>query len=90
MTHPTNPPPPYPKCPVCGFDPATLGEGVFEAWDICPCCGTEFGYHDANRPHMELRRLWMDRGGKWWSAFHSPPPAGWDWRRQVDAMGIEE
>jgi hypothetical protein len=60
-------------CPVCGF-----GELPFHPSDhnICPCCGTEFGYHDRRLSHAQLRGMWVARGANWFSkAF--PQPAGW-------------
>lgn len=52
-------------CPVCGYDkldkdPAPL------SYEICPHCGTEFGYDDAFCTHAELRERWLDRGSKCW------------------------
>lgn len=46
-------------CPVCGYgmeDPPS-------DFNICPCCGTEFGYHDANTSTNTLRAAWL-RGGQ--------------------------
>lgn len=63
-------------CPVCGL---ILD---FKAWDsgygsqeICPCCGTQFGYSDSGNIKEEiisrwnkLRKEWIDGGMKWnWS-----------------------
>jgi rubredoxin len=72
-------------CPVCGFD------GLSEPpWDdelpsdqICPGCGTQFGYDDvcttvAGREAMwtELRDSWIQGGRAWWSSGR-PKPADW-------------
>jgi hypothetical protein len=60
----------YHACPVCGFGrlPRPL-----EDFDICPCCGTEFGYDDCTISHEELRRRWIKAGANWWSETTQPP-----------------
>lgn len=79
-------------CPVCGFD---LG---FKAWnkgmpkddEICPSCGTQFGYHDSTwntdpQIHSKLRQAWIQSGMK----FKHPseplglPPKNWDPKDQL-------
>lgn len=56
-------------CPVCYFnqmpDPP-------EDYNICPCCGTEFGLDDEFKHHMQLRQEWIEGGMKWF--FREPPP----------------
>jgi hypothetical protein len=74
-------------CPVCGF--GGLSEPPYDehgnaSFDICPCCGTEYGYHDATASHDELRRLWLAAGAPWRSQA-VPPPPGWDPRSQLAA-----
>src|SRR6185437_11856974 len=68
-------------CPVCGFDmdrpPAD--------YHICPCCGTEFGYHDANATHEELRQSWIKTGPKWWR--DSERPENWNPYEQLAKIG---
>ena len=61
------------KCPVCGYDKfsALVGLG-----DICPSCGTEFGFSDDEVSYDHLRHHWLMEGGKWWSRRVSKP-AGW-------------
>ena len=74
--------PTYMVCPVCGF----CGDGfVGEDFEICPCCGTQFGYDDATRPHFDLRRIWMSDGCVWWSNAR-PPPLGWDPQDQIKSV----
>jgi hypothetical protein len=67
-------------CPVCGYDgmaePAYDEKGC-ASFEICPCCGTEFGYDDSLTKHKELRRKWVAGGSKWWSKSQRPPP-GWN------------
>ncbi len=59
----------YP-CPVCGY-----GEMQFPAEDdnICPCCGTQFGYDDFSVSHEELRKRWVNSGAFWFSRETAPP-----------------
>ena len=77
-------------CPVCGFDklstPAydSLGNASFE---ICPSCGTEFGYDDARKSHEGLRRSWIASGAHWQSRSANAPP-GWNATEQLRAAGL--
>lgn len=66
-------------CPVCGYDrlEEMAYDGTAPSFEICPSCGTEFGYDDSGRSHEELRSTWVAKGCHWWSTFQSPPP-GWD------------
>jgi len=56
------------KCPVRGYDgleePAFDDDGV-PSFDICDCCGTQFGYHDAKTPRAVLRERWVADGMAW-------------------------
>jgi len=67
------------SCPVCGY--AEMQSSP-EDDNICPCCGTHFGYHDHRRSHVELRKLWQDKGMPWFSTAIRPPEE-WDPFRQV-------
>jgi hypothetical protein len=74
-------------CPVCGFEglqepPWADGEPSDE---ICPSCGTHFGYDDVAGGRADLREEvyrrrrseWIERGSRWYSASRHPPD-GWD------------
>ena len=79
-------------CPVCGFeefnDLSVKDEYGCPTFEICPCCGTEFGYSDATRSHEELRQDWLNKGAKWWD--ESEPPLGWNPYKQLEkAFGIK-
>lgn len=78
-------------CPVCGYEPladaAWVGDSASD--EICPSCGTQFGYDDfADDPatrhlrHLELRRAWVS-GGHPWSSPSRPQPADWDPQHQL-------
>lgn len=75
-------------CLVCGFPALTIApysdDGI-ASFDICPCCGVEFGYDDATRTHADLRARWVAGGMKWWSQ-SSMAPAAWDPTAQVAGL----
>lgn len=63
-------------CPVCGFDELT--EPPYDVYgcasfDICPCCGTEFGNDDFGKSHEVLRENWINSGMKWHNRATSMP-----------------
>lgn len=73
------------RCPVCGYpglDEPPYDEHGCASYNICPCCGTEFGYDDNNIAHAELRKRWISSGMRWWSKT-TPKPADWDAERQL-------
>lgn len=59
-------------CPVCGF--GRLEEPP-ERHMICPCCGTQFAYHDSTTPHGELRNRWIAAGALWFDRYTQPTDA---------------
>ena len=68
------------KCPVCGYGgllEAPFDDAGAPSYEICPCCGTEFGYQDAKTPHAVLRQKWIAKGSPWHSRVKHAPP-GWD------------
>lgn len=72
-------------CPVCKYD--QLDEAPYDGYGcatytICPCCGTEFGYDDSSKTHIELRDKWIKNGMKWWS-LSVAPPSGWNPKKQL-------
>ena len=77
-------------CPVCGFpglsEPAYDEHGC-ASFDICPSCGTEFGYDNATRSAEELRKRWIETGAPWGSKT-TPPPPGWDGTKQLANAGL--
>jgi hypothetical protein len=80
-------------CPVCGYpglteEPWTIGpEHDSPSYEICPSCGTEFGYTDF-RPgraerrerQRELRSTWIAAGRPWddLSSYPTPSELGWE------------
>jgi hypothetical protein len=66
-------------CPVCGYDRLSKPPADH---NICPCCGTEFGYADIAHTFEQLRERWITRGATWFSA-HTPPPPDWNAGQQL-------
>jgi hypothetical protein len=67
-------------CPVCYYD--GLAEPPRE-YNICDCCGTEFGSDDELRTHAQLRTEWVARGARW---FFRNPPIMWNpWQQLANA-----
>lgn len=73
-------------CPVCGF-PDLLEkpwENDAPSDEICPCCGTHFGYDDAaggdaarrQQIWRERRQAWRAAGTEWFSKGR-PKPVDW-------------
>ena len=58
------------KCPICGFDQMPYPP-VPE--NICPCCGTEFGFDDYYHRPEELRRAWIQAKFPWFDDIIRPP-----------------
>jgi hypothetical protein len=75
-------------CRVCGLHQPFLpwgDDGATPSFDICDCCGVEFGYEDATRDGViRYRGIWIESGAKW----HAPRcrPAGWDLESQLRSI----
>ncbi|HEU5088394.1 MAG TPA: hypothetical protein VFT99_13150 [Roseiflexaceae bacterium] len=75
------------QCPVCGY--GGLRESPHaHTFEICPCCGIEFGYDDATSSHAELRAEWIAAGAHWWSEY-TPPPPNWNAADQLRVFEVE-
>lgn len=57
------------NCKVCGLrmeDPPWGDDGKSPNYEICPCCGVEFGYQDYTvESTANFRRRWIDSGAEW-------------------------
>lgn len=79
------------QCPVCGFAP--LDEAPYtpdggESYEICSCCGFQYGHTDDDR-HVtfdEWRSRWVSNAMPWDTAGGTPAPAGWDPSRQLASL----
>lgn len=79
-------------CPVCMYpdlDEAPYDSFGCASYNICPCCGTEFGYDDSSVTHLALRQRWRESGMRWWSVSQSPPQ-GWSAELQLKGMRSAE
>lgn len=72
-------------CRVCGLIQAEApwgDDGQSPTFEICDCCGTEFGYEDATvAAAIRARALWLEKGAPW-----SDPkamPNGWNLETQL-------
>jgi hypothetical protein len=47
--------------------PAPWGpDGRTSTFDICPCCGVEWGYGDSRcSSRLKYRAEWLEAGGRW-------------------------
>jgi hypothetical protein len=74
------------ECPVCFY--GGLTENPWDedspSFEICPCCGVEFGYDDFSLDETErarkqavLRKLWEAKGFPWFSRSRLAP-VDWD------------
>ncbi|WP_211263927.1 hypothetical protein [Streptosporangium amethystogenes] len=63
--------------------------GRTPSFEICPCCGVEFGYEDATPQAVSAhRRDWLAAGATWSAPSREPP--GWDLERQLRDAGLLE
>ena len=64
-------------CKVCGFlhDSRPWGETGHEpSFEICSCCGVEFGYEDATPLAAQTYRSnWIKQGCPWFEPGRRPP-----------------
>jgi len=69
-------------CPVCFY--GNMPDAA-EPYNICPCCGTEFGNDDEDRTHVQLREYWISSGAKW---FFQEAPETWNPWFQLMKAGV--
>ena len=84
-------------CPVCGYPDLSETPWTNESPsdEVCPSCGTHFGYDDvaagdaAERQQFYRRRRseWRMAGCQWFSV-STHPPSGWNAERQLG--GVDE
>jgi hypothetical protein len=78
------------KCRVCGLDQSPdlpWGEnGDHASFNICSCCGVEFGYEDDSVQNcLSVRRHWVEiRLGAWFAP--KEQPSDWDMPAQIRAI----
>lgn len=68
------------ECRVCGCysEDFPWGEdGKTPSYQICPCCGVQFGKEDSTLESIkEYRDKWRSKGGEWFAK--NEKPEGWD------------
>jgi hypothetical protein len=78
------------SCRVCGWtqkDPPWGDDGLSPTFEICDCCGVEFGYEDRTASALiEFRSLWLASGLTWFN--NSKMPVNWDLRGQLAKIGV--
>lgn len=78
-------------CPVCGYpnlDEPPRDENGRPSFDICDCCGIEFGYEDCTETNIiEFREKWIKSGAKWFC--ENEKPSNWDIKEQLRNINIE-
>ena len=73
-------------CPVCGFpgltEPPYNADGG-GSYEICPCCGFEFGFDDQSEgvTHEDFRATWIAAGAERFDPQQKPD--GWDLEAQL-------
>jgi len=54
-------------------------------FNICPCCGVEFGYEDMTvQSAKKFRDKWICEGMKWFR--HECMPESWSWDEQKKSI----
>ncbi|MGN6293494.1 MAG: hypothetical protein ACTHMV_12190 [Chitinophagaceae bacterium] len=73
------------NCRVCGLyiteSPWGM-DGESPTYEICPCCGVEFGNEDYTiEATRRYRQKWLDKGGDWFNLKEKPEV--WDKEEQM-------
>ena len=69
-------------CPVCGYDQLDeppYDEYGFPSYEVCSCCGFEYGFDDGSRGYTfeKYRKEWIDKGYKYFNKLKEPPMWGY-------------
>jgi len=72
-------------CRVCGAkqpEPPWGDDGLTPSYEICDCCGVEFGYEDMNINALKrYREKWLKKGAVWFN--DKEKPAEWSLDEQL-------
>jgi hypothetical protein len=72
-------------CRVCGKiqdDPPWGEDGQCPTYDICDCCGIEFGYGDCTLKAIQAsRERWLAKDAKW--KYPEEKPTSWSLEEQM-------
>lgn len=77
-------------CRVCGYEydsPPWGSDGMTPIFEICPCCGVEYGYEDATLTGIKkYRHQWINDGCKW----NDPDQRPSDWSYETQIINVPE
>ena len=77
-------------CRVCGYyniDPPWGNDGSSPSFNICDCCGSEFGYHDFTLIGIRRQRsIWLEHPNQW----NNPSAKPNDWSLEEQLKNIPE
>ena len=75
-------------CRVCGKqqeDPPWGNDGRYGSFEICDCCGVEFGHEDFTVESTHAyRKQWLKEGAKWFMP--KEKPEGWSLENQLQQI----
>lgn len=79
-------------CPVCGYPLGNYNpwgdDGKTPTFDICPCCGVEWGNEDyTTESRTEYRNKWLADGAKWFEP--QKKPVNWNLEEQLKDIDHE-
>lgn len=77
-------------CTICGLEqsPPPWGEdGDTPSFEICECCGVQYGYEDCTKDAiLKFRKLWIKNGAQW--SFSKKKPKNWSLEKQLKNIDI--
>ncbi|MBP0000045.1 MAG: hypothetical protein J7641_13790 [Cyanobacteria bacterium SID2] len=72
-------------CRICGLlqlNPPWGIDGRTPSFEICDCCGAEFGYNDVTLQTIyQYRQSWLSQGANWFD--RTQKPEGWSLEAQL-------
>lgn len=78
-------------CRVCGYildEPPWGEDDQIPTFDLCNCCGVQFGYEDCNLAYVKKFRMeWIKNGVKWF--FSKNKPENWSLEEQLKSIPLE-
>ncbi|MGA7732682.1 MAG: hypothetical protein WCD37_15600 [Chloroflexia bacterium] len=79
------------RCRVCGLEqeePPWGDDGLTPSFDLCACCGVEFGYEDSTpQSTRKYRSEWIANGARWFA--HKFKPQDWNLEGQLQHIPAE-
>jgi hypothetical protein len=81
----------YYPCRICGLlqeDPPWGEDDKTPSFEICACCGVEFGYEDINFVSIRnYRARWLEEGAEWFDV--KAKPMEWNLEEQLKNIPSE-